>query len=192
MHPAIRIMRQFTPITNLLLACLAGVGLVVSLGLPWYGSAASVSDPSSAEVGTIAGPIDSTASLVARWFSSEGTVATGADALGTPGKGLLALAAITIVLSVAMLVPVLSRFAKEGLRIVPLAAPALVVLHMANMPGSTPLELRWGIFAALGAGLLMASSAWHGSSLRAHRKAPVAYSAPAAPAASVAPPRAHL
>jgi hypothetical protein len=192
MHPAIRTMRQFSPLTNLLLTCLAAAGLVLTLGLPWYGAAVGVSD-SETEVGTIAGPIEGVAALVSRWFDPQGTGTTGADALGFAQQGLMGLAAVTALLAIAMLLPFARRTAQEGLRLIPLAAPALVVLQMVDVPVAGA-ELRWGAFMALLSGLFMASAAWHGAGLRVPaRKPAIEYtperSTPAtAPASSVAPP----
>lgn len=180
-------MRQFSPPTNLLLTCLAAIGLVVSLGLPWYGAAQGISD-SPQDVGTIAGPIEGAAALVARWFSaSDGAI--GSEILGsTTQNGLIGLALASILLSAAMVVPALRRLAREGLHVIPLAAPAFVVLNMVDQPGAGGMELRPGILIALAAGLMMASAAWHGASLRGARKAPAAYQAPPAPTGRVTPP----
>jgi hypothetical protein len=115
---------------------------------------------------------------------------TGTQALGTVENGLLGIGAVAIILAAMMFLRPLAPIAREGLRVVPLAAPALVVLQMVDQPGSVAMELRWGVFTALAAGLLMASAAWHGSTLRAPKRVKAVTSA--APAAAPIPAPAPL
>jgi hypothetical protein len=170
-------MRQLTPPTNLLLTLLSAAALTLALGLAWYAPVplpAPGADPET---------VEGTGATIARWFGETGAIVTGADSLKTAETVLLALAGATAGLAFLMVLPPLRRFVRELLRIVPLAAPVVVVVQMVDPPAG--MEIRWGVFAALAAAVLMANSAFHGAELRAG----VSSARPRRPAGGPAGPR---
>jgi hypothetical protein len=173
-------MRQLTPLTNLVLACLCAVGLVASLALPWYALVDPASRPSEQAVADGQGPMESFASQVARTFSSDGLTSSGTDVLGGQRTLLLIVAAVVIVLCIAMLVPALRATLRDPLRAVALAAPVFVVFVAVQAPAADGLEFRWGLVATVAIALFMASSAWHGSSARSPRAVAAARPRPVA------------
>src|SRR3954454_13421560 len=111
-------MRQLSPFTNLLLAFLAALGLLGSLGLPWYGPTVKVEQ---VDLGRVAsgdgdGPMQHFADWVGRVFSATGTTYTGNDSLGSSKMLLFVLAAAICALSLAMLVPGLRSALRETYR----------------------------------------------------------------------------
>ena len=152
-------MRQLSALTNLVLACAAAVGLVLGLKLPWFAPVLSAPEQENA-VGQLQGPMDETAALVERIFSSSGPAVTGAEAYGTLDVVVLALAGVTVLLAALCAVPVLRGLVRDLLRMVPLVAPLLLIVNLVSPPAG--LELRWGSFAAIGIAALMASAAWQG------------------------------
>ena len=162
-------MRQLTPLTNLVLACLCAVGLVGSLGLPWYGIVDPASGPSAQAVEDGQGPMESFVGQVSRTFSSDGITSTGTEVLGSHRVLLVILAGIVTLLCVAMLIPGLRAGLRDLLRAVAIASPVLVVVVAVNTPGGDGLEFRWGLVSTVAIALFMASCAWHGSSARSPR-----------------------
>ena len=162
-------MRQLTPITNLMLACLCAMGLLGALELPWFALVDPASGPSAQAIKDGQGPMESFAGQVVRTFSSDGIASSGSDVLGDQRTLLMIVAAIVVVLSVAMLVPALRAALRDVLRAVGLAAPLLVLFIAIQAPGADGLEFRWGLVCTVAIALFMASAAWHGSSARSPR-----------------------
>jgi hypothetical protein len=152
-------MRQLSPHSNLMLACLAAVGLVSSLGLPWY---------ATAETADGLGPMEAIGARLLRTFTSEGVITTGTDTLGGSRTLLLVIAAAVIVLSAAMAVPALRAVFRDVLRAVGFGAPVLVLATAVR--SSAGLELRWGLVVSVAIALVMASAAWHGAAARPRRE----------------------
>jgi hypothetical protein len=161
-------MRQLSPATNLLLACLSALGLVAALGLPWYAPAAVI-DPA---VAAGQGSVEEFGARLARTFTSTGETWTGTEALGT-GRTLLLLAAGAVVfLCLLMIVPFLRSAVRDVLRAAALVAPLTVVYLAFDTPGASHAqEIRWGLLVGVAASAFMATSAWHGSSIRVPRRA---------------------
>jgi hypothetical protein len=156
------VMRQLNPSTNLVLAVLAGIGLLASLGLPWYAPPAEDPNPTD-------GPVERGAWQVAQVFatSTRGTL-TGADAAGDGRALLYGLVALVAVVALAISVEGLRRGAEDVMRVVALAAPAVVAFVAITHPGTeADLRLHYGMLVAFAAALAMASAAWHGASMRA-------------------------
>ena len=174
-------MRQLTPLTNLLLTALFAAGLVVTLGLPWYGR-----PPERALDAPEPGQVEALAATVARMFGDAGAKLIGAEAAPTAKVALMVIAGASVLLAAGMLVVLLRSVLRPVLRAVPMVAAAVVLVQMLNPPAG--MELRWGIFAALAAALAMANSAFHGAELRAPRPAPARYVPPPPPPGSFAPP----
>ena len=159
-------MSQLSPPSNLLLACLAALGLVPALGLPWYAGqhTPGPDDPTG---------IEAIAAGVARWFSSSGATTTGTEALTTIETILLGVAAATVVLAAAMLITPLRPLVREILPVVPLAAPAIVLLAILDPPGpNSAVEMRWGSLVALALAGVMASASIKGAEMRDPKPAP--------------------
>jgi hypothetical protein len=172
-------MRQLSPLTNLLLACLSALGLVAALGLPWYAPGLAASDP-SAGLSDGQGPMEQFAERLARTFT-DGSAMTGADALGASRTLLSLVAFAVIVLSLAMLVPAVRPYARDVLRTIAIVAPISVVYLAFDTPGAAAhLEIRWGLLVGVAAAAFMATSAWHGSSIRVKRRPAPARSGAAA------------
>ena len=160
-------MRQLTPVTNLVVSVLAGLGLLASLGLAWY--AAPASDPVATD-----GPIERGAYQVGHVFASsaEGMV-SGNDALGDSRLALVALVALIVMLAGAVAVPALRAAAEDTLRLVSLATPVVFIVIAFAHPGtSSALHLHYGLLIGFAAALLMASTAWQGATLRAKTPPP--------------------
>jgi hypothetical protein len=162
-------MRQLTPVTNLMLACLCAVGLVGALELPWFALVDPASGPSAQAIKDGQGPMESFAGQVVRTFSSEGVATSGSDVLGGERTLLMVVAALIVVLSIAMLIPALRAALRDLLRAVGLAAPLLVLFVAIQAPAADGLEFRWGLVCTVAIALFMASAAWHGSSARSPR-----------------------
>jgi hypothetical protein len=162
-------MRQLSPLTNLLLACLSALGLVAALGLPWYAPAQALTDPALG-LSDEQGPMEQFADRFARTFTSGGDTLTGSDAVGTSRELLVIVAVAVMVLSAAMLVPALRAIGRDVLRAVALVAPLALIYLAFDTPGaSTALEIRWGLVVGVLVSAFMASSAWHGAGIRVRR-----------------------
>jgi hypothetical protein len=156
-------MRQISPATNLVLACLAGLGLLGSLGQPWY--APPVKDPNGYD-----GPVERTAYAVSKVFSQHDGAVSGADALGNTQTVLTGLVAAVIVLCVLAGVPALRSYVRDVLRAVAIALPLIVFYTVVDRP--TRQDIHWGVLAAFAIAAFVASAAWHGSAIRVKRAAP--------------------
>jgi hypothetical protein len=174
-------MRQLSPLTNLMLAVLASVGVVVTLGLPWYATDSVLpNDPATG--------IESAAAAIARWFTSDGATISGTEALQKAESGLLLVCGMTALLSMLVLAGPIRNYLRGPLKLVALSAPVIVTIHLFHQPVGE--ELRWGTFVALAASLLLANAAYHGAEIRDPRPAPLPYQPPPPPtASSVSPPK---
>ena len=169
--------------TNVLLAVAAAVGMIATLGRPWYAPAPEATDQGDLAIGSLHGPANGLTAGIERWVS-ETTGITGWDALGVWGTVFAALAAVTAVGAVACLVPALQGVAREAARYGALASAALAVWKVVDTPGpNAELELRFGAFLAVAAALLALSS---GSTvaaipMRARRRPVAPYQPPPPP-----------
>lgn len=160
-------MRQLKPSTNLVLAVLAGLGLLASLGLPWY--AAPVADTTVTD-----GPVERFAFQVAQVFatSAKGTV-TGSAGLGDARVALIAVVAVIALVAVAVGMPAIRRQSEDLMRVVAVAAPLVVIVAAVAHPGATqPVRIHYGLLVSLALVALMVNAAWHGANLREKRAAP--------------------
>jgi hypothetical protein len=156
-------MRQISPATNLVLACLAGLGLLGMLGTPWY--APKVPDKTITD-----GPVERGAFAIAHVFTHHNRSVTGLDALGATQTLLLGLVAAIVVLAVLEGVPALRAHVRDFLRAVAIAVPVIVFYLIWDRPGK--LDIHWGVLAAFAVACFMANAAWHGSAIREKRVAP--------------------
>lgn len=160
-------MRQLTPSTNLVLAVLAGLGLLASMSLNWY--AAPSTDPNQYD-----GPIETAAYQVGQVFatSAPGQV-SGSTALGSGQAVLVILVALVALLTLAVWTPSLRSQAETALQLVALAGPVVVIVVAATHSGiHTPVRLHYGLIIAFAISLVMASAAWQGAGMRLKKKTP--------------------
>jgi hypothetical protein len=134
--------------THVLLAVAAAVGLVASLGRPWY----AVAPEAAADAYPGSTVADSLERLI-----SEPTGTTGWDALGTWGTVLAVVALATAAGGLGCLVPSLQGAARELVRYGPLACFAIVAWKALDHP-SAGTELRMGVVLAGLAALVACTS----------------------------------
>ena len=154
-------MRQLKPATNLVLAVLAGIGLLASLTLPWY--ATPTEDPNP-----LNGPVERGAYQVGQVFATgaKGMI-DGNDAVGDARVFLLAIVGLIALLAAAISVPAMRRGAEDVLRVVALIAPLVVGFVAIAHPGTeADVRLHYGMLVGFVATFAMTSAAWHGASLR--------------------------
>jgi hypothetical protein len=160
--------RQLNPSTNLVIAILAGLGLLASLSVSWF--AAPVTDPTVTD-----GPIEQGAFQVSQVFAThaKGTV-SGSDALGSSATVLVAVVGLVALLALAVTVASVRKPAEDGLRLAALAAPVvLLILIVAHSGTNVPVRIHYGVLVASIASLVMASAAWQGAAMRQKHAAPV-------------------
>ncbi len=144
--------------SNVFFIIAASVGLLASLGRPWYAKA-PVLTPEEVRIGQVQGPVEAFFSRLAREFTTEhGT--TGWDAFTSTDTILTALVVIAIVTALGTMISGVQQPCREILRLVTLAMLGIVVVKLANTPDSAGLvERRQGAWIALGVTGIMASSA---------------------------------
>lgn len=170
-------MRQFSHLTNLLLTCAFAALSVVTLGMPWYAPAERAS-------GSGEGAMEAIGTDIVQFFSSSGATVAGNAHQPT---ALLAVAALTAFLAVLVLAGLRVSPVRDVLRLVPFAAPVLILIKAVDHPAPGQ-ELRWGILASLVVYGLMASAALQGSQLTTPKPRAKAYVPPPPPAGSFSPP----
>jgi hypothetical protein len=183
-------MRTIGSRSNVLFIIAAAVGLIASLGRPWYAHAPAVT-PEEARIGDVQGPVEQFFSRLAREFSTA-TGTTGWDAFHSTDTILTALVLIACVTAVGSLIAGIEQPCREILRLVTLAMLGIVVVKLANTPDAAGLvERRQGAWIALGVTGIMASSAatiYSAPMARRKRTKPL-YEVP--PSLAV-PPRSHV
>jgi hypothetical protein len=141
--------------THALVALAAAVGVIASLGRPWYAPAPAPVADNLDDFGDLHGPVEGLSEGVRRW-ASEATGATGWDALGNWGSLLAAAAAIAGIGALGCLLPAAQGVAREALRYGSLACFGIAVWKLIDSPGpNDALELRYGAFIAVGAALVV-------------------------------------
>lgn len=147
--------------SNVLFVIAASVGLVASLGRPWY-APAFMSAPAEGDplVGEVQGPVEGFFSRLAREFTAtDGT--TGWHVFTTTDMVLCGLVTLVSLSALALLVPPLQMVAREILRAAALALLGVVVVKLANVPDEIGLvERRQGAWIALGVTGIAVSSAF--------------------------------
>ncbi len=160
-------MRQLSSTSNLVLALLAGLGLLASLGTNWF--AAPATDPNTTD-----GPVERAAFQVSHVFSTSAKgQMTGSDALGGGQTVVFVVVAVIVLLAFAVSVPAWRRQAEDLLQFAALAAPvALIIVAVAHPgTGTVPVTVHYGFIVSLLATLLMASAAWQVAHMREKPKA---------------------
>ena len=158
-------MRGFSPLINILLTCVAAGTLAPVLGMPWFGAALDSNDGTQ-------GSIELMGEAIGRWFTGSGVTSTGSETLGSLEMALLAVAGGTALLALAMLVPALRTGTRQLVKVLPLAAPLLVLIGILAEAGAASVEPRYGAFVALAVTIFLVTSAQQAGEMR--EKKPVA------------------
>jgi hypothetical protein len=134
--------------THVLLVLAGAIGVVASLGRPWYGRPPAHPADESALYGLF--------DTVQRWVRDPGGT-TGWEALGTSGQVLAALSLGAAACAMACLLPGVQAVVREPLRYGSFAAFGVAVWRLVDSPGpNAELELRLGAFI----GLVSATMVW--------------------------------
>jgi hypothetical protein len=144
--------------THILMVVAGAVGVVASLGRPWYGPAPAPL-PDNTDQFDVHGPLQGLLDAMVRWVtSSDGT--SGWDALGTSGQIIAALALGAAVCSLACLLSPLQAIVSVPLRYLSFAAFGVTVWRVVDSPGpNAELELRLGaLIGLIGAGMVWISA----------------------------------
>jgi hypothetical protein len=147
--------------SNVLFVIAASIGLVASLGRPWYAPAhAATTVAGDPLVGEVQGPVEGFFSRLAREFTAtDGT--TGWHAFTTTDIVICGLVGLVALCALAVMVPALQVVAREVLRVAALALLGVVVVKIAHVPDDAGLaERRQGAWIALGVTGIAASSAF--------------------------------
>jgi hypothetical protein len=157
--------------THALLAVAAAVGVIASLGEPWYAPAPRV-QADAASVGSLHGPVEGLSAGVARWVTETAGI-NGWDGLGSWGNALAGFAALTALGALGCLVPALQGVAREALRYGSLATFGLSVWKLIDTPGpNAAMEPRFGAFVATIAALIVVTSGGAVASAPLQRRRP--------------------
>jgi hypothetical protein len=142
--------------SNILFAIAAAIGVVASLGRPWYGPSPVAAQERA--VGELPSQMEDFFTGIGRAFSaSEGT--TGWVALHTADKVLAGLAVATVVLLMLTMVPALQVHVQALARYTSFATLVVVLVKLIDEPGANVLsEPRHGVFVALGASIVLVVS----------------------------------
>ena len=134
--------------THVLLAIAGAIGVLYSLGRPWYGGALAAKTEGETAIGDIHGPLNAFFDGVKRWATSADGV-TGWQALDHWGQMIGAMAAVAVIGSLACLSPGLQALGRDFARYGSLAALAIVAWKLLDPPGDNAvLELRSGALIA--------------------------------------------
>jgi len=158
--------------THVLLAIAGAIGVLYSLGRPWYGGALPAKTEDETGIGDIHGPLNAFFDGVKRWVTS-GEGVTGWQALDHWGQMIAAMAVVAVLGALACLTPSLQALGRDFTRYGSLAALAIVAWKLLDPPGDNAvLELRSGaLIAGVFAVMLFVCSAGVASA-PARRKVP--------------------
>jgi hypothetical protein len=133
--------------THILLVLAGAVGVVASLGRPWYAKAAPPLGDNS-DFFDVHGPLHQVLDSMGRWVDPGGT--TGWNALGTSGQLLAAASVIAALCAAGCMIPAVQGAVAEPLRYISFAAFAIAAWRVVDSPGPNPeLEIRLGALIAL-------------------------------------------
>jgi hypothetical protein len=134
--------------THVLLVLAGTVGIIASLGRPWYGRPPAPLGDNS-ERFDVHGPLRGVVDAAGRWVSEAGGT-TGWDALGTSGQVFAGLSLLAAVCALGCMVPALQALVGEPLRYVSFAVFGIAVWRVVDTPGpNEALELRLGALIAI-------------------------------------------
>jgi hypothetical protein len=167
--------------THVLLVVAGAIGVLASLGRPWFGPAPPPL-PDNSTTFDVHGPLYGLLDAMGRWVS-EPAGKTGWETLGTSGQVLAGVSLLAAVCAVGCFVPALQGLVAEPLRYVSFAAFGLTVWRVIDSPGpNEALELRLGALIALGSATMLWVSAQGVASAPSRRRvAPPRYTPPPPP-----------
>jgi hypothetical protein len=155
--------RGLSPLINILLTCVAAGAVAPVLGMPWFGAAVDSNDGHQ-------GQVELMGEAFGRWFTTGGDTTTGADALNGLETALLAVVAASALLALAMLIPPLRSSLRGSVKLVPLAAPLIVLIGIVVEAGPAGVEPRRGAFVALALTVFLVSAAQQAAEMREKKK----------------------
>jgi hypothetical protein len=157
--------------THVLLVLAGAVGVLASLGRPWYGPAPAPL-PDNGDSFDLHGPLYGLVDGVQRWVSDP-TGTTGWDALGTSGLVLAAVSGVAALCALGCVVPALQLLTREPLRYISFAAFGVAVWRVIDSPGpNDERELRLGALIALVSATMLWVSAQGVANAPARRRVP--------------------
>lgn len=166
-------MRAFSPLLNILLTCVAAVAIAPVLAMPWFGGAVDSNDGNQ-------GQVELMGEAIGRWFTNTGNTSTGAEVLGGMETAILAIVGFSALLALAMLAPPLRASLRGVVKLIPLAAPLVVLAAILIEASAANVEPRYGAFVALALSAFLASAAAQAGEMREKKRAaPKPYSAAA-------------
>jgi hypothetical protein len=140
--------------THVLLVLAGAVGVVASLGRPWYGGQpVPAADDSSAF--DVHGPLRAALDALQRWGGDPGGT-TGWESLGPWAAGLAAVGVAAAACGLGSLAPALQVAVREPLRYLSFAAVAIVAWRLFDPPGpNAALEPRLGALVGAVSALML-------------------------------------
>jgi hypothetical protein len=145
------------------------MGVMPVLGLPWVAEAVDSNDGHQ-------GAVELMGEAFGRWFTASGVTGTGNEVLAANGRhALMAVCLVSALLAVAMLAPGLRMHMRGLVKLVPVAAPLIVLVLILSEAHRAEVEPRWGAFAALVLTVFMASAAIQAGEMRERKAAPQQY-----------------
>jgi hypothetical protein len=134
--------------THILLVVAGAVGVIASLGRPWYGPAPAPL-PDNSNQFEVHGPLQQVLDAMVRWVNSSNGTA-GWDALGTSGELIAGLSLASALFALGCLLIPIQPIVSAPLRYVSFASFGVVVWRLVDSPGpNAALELRMGALVAL-------------------------------------------
>jgi hypothetical protein len=170
--------------THVLLAIAGAIGVLYSLGRPWYGDALPAKTEDQTDIGDIHGPLNAFFDGAKRWITGTDGVA-GWQALDHWGQMIAAMAVVAVVGALACLTPSLQVLGRDLTRYGSFAALAIVAWKLLDPPGDNAvLELRSGALIAgvFSIMLFVCASGVAGAPMR-RKVVPPRYQAPPPPPA---------
>jgi hypothetical protein len=164
--------------THVLLSLLCAAGVVIALGMPWFGTA---------PVGGayIDGPMDRTLEVIGRAVAASDGM-TGREALAGSAAVVSGLAGLTALMALLCMSDALYGVARQGLRLAAVATFGVIAWRLVDHPAD---ELRHGALVAAGAGLVLVVSAFAAASSPPRRARKLVFGHPGVHVPPPAPPR---
>jgi hypothetical protein len=167
--------------THILLVLAGTVGVLASLGRPWYGTPPAPLGDNS-ERFDVHGPLRGLLGGMRRWVTDPNGI-TGWDALGNVGHVLAGVSLVAALCAVGCMVPAIQGMVSQLLRYVSFAAFGIALWRAVDTPGpNDALELRLGaIIAVISATMLWVSAQGVASAPMRRRVPPPRYMPPPPP-----------
>jgi hypothetical protein len=157
--------------THILLVLAGAIGVMASLGRPWYGAPPAPLGDNS-ERFDVHGPLRDLLGAMRRWVGDPSGI-TGWDALGLSGQVLAGVSLAAAVCAVGCLVPAVQGIVNGPLRYISFAAFGIALWRVVDSPGpNAALELRLGALIGLVSATMVWVSAQGVASAPARRRIP--------------------